>query len=393
MFAGPKDSGKSTVAKLLTNTMLSKRPTDMHSLFFLDCDVGQSEFTPPGLLSLHKITNCILSVPFGSQLKTFPKSYYYGSISPESNPELYTSILAKLYDDFMKLSESEGHSLLIINTLGWVQGEVCFRESIREICNDVYEITRLFSDLGFEILQYMISLFKPNEILATDQEIGRRLSAKLVMVPYSPEQQHGKVTAATNRSRNITGYLAHCLVRSYSTQVSSFSEVSVRMVNFDYISIFIHPSNLVDDSCYLAALNMSTVALCSIPEEFEDFYESSRLMDRDNLPKKIVKKDSNNKVEPFLKCHGYGLIRAISMEKKKIYLITPTNPNELKNVTILSLGEEICTPRWIFEAQATVNAPYLMQTTSGRSEAFNKLSMPLKIISGHKRNHLRQIKR
>jgi len=368
MFVGPKDSGKSTVAKLLTNTMFTKRPTDMHSLFFLDCDVGQSEFTPPGLLSLHKISNFILSVPFGSQLKTFPRSYYYGSISPESNSELYTSIIAKLYDDFIKLSEADEHSLLVINTLGWVQ------------------------DLGFEILQYMVSLFKPNEILATDQEIGRKLSAKLVMTPYSSEQQHGKVTAATHRSRNITGYLAHCLVRSYSTQVSSFSEVSVRMVSFDYISIFIHPSNLVDDSCYLAALNMSTVALCSIPEEFEDSYESSRLMNNDNLPKKILKK-LDSKVEPFLRCYGYGLIRAISMEKKKIYLITPTSQNELKNVTVLSLGEEICTPRWIFEAQATVNAPYLMQTTSGRSEAFNKLSMPLKIVSGHKRNHLRQIKR
>ena len=105
--------------------MFTKRPTDMHSLFFLDCDVGQSEFTPPGLLSLHKISNFILSVPFGSQLKTFPRSYYYGSISPESNSELYTSIIAKLYDDFIKLSEADENSLLIINTLGWVQGRFC----------------------------------------------------------------------------------------------------------------------------------------------------------------------------------------------------------------------------------------------------------------------------
>ena len=46
---GPKGVGKSSLARLTANRLLDVAPT----VAFLDSDVGQPEFSPPGLLSLH----------------------------------------------------------------------------------------------------------------------------------------------------------------------------------------------------------------------------------------------------------------------------------------------------------------------------------------------------
>ena len=134
-----------------------------------------------------------------------------------------------------------------------------------------------------------------------------------------------------------------------NSEVTSFSDVPVRMVSFDKIGLFIHPSNLVADKCYLAALNMSTVALCNIPDKYSSAYKQEKLCGKPNLPYKVEVGDGETK--PYFKCIGYGLVRAISMEKEKIYIITPVEPELLPQVTVLALGNDIQTPQWIFQAQ------------------------------------------
>jgi polynucleotide 5'-hydroxyl-kinase GRC3/NOL9 len=65
---GPKGSGKSTFSRTLMNTLIlqyadffTSRLQSAHKLSrsipvaYLDCDLGQSEFSPPGLISLHLI--------------------------------------------------------------------------------------------------------------------------------------------------------------------------------------------------------------------------------------------------------------------------------------------------------------------------------------------------
>ena len=63
---GPKGSGKSTFSRMLVNTLVSRyaifclvllKLTFLRSIAvaYLDCDLGQSEFSPPGLISLHLI--------------------------------------------------------------------------------------------------------------------------------------------------------------------------------------------------------------------------------------------------------------------------------------------------------------------------------------------------
>ncbi|KAL5729408.1 hypothetical protein ACHQM5_002368 [Ranunculus cassubicifolius] len=54
LICGPKNSGKSTFSRLLVNTLLQN--PRYSAVAYLDTDVGQPEFTPPGCLSLNLIT-------------------------------------------------------------------------------------------------------------------------------------------------------------------------------------------------------------------------------------------------------------------------------------------------------------------------------------------------
>lgn len=49
LISGPVNSGKSTLARKLVNYLLSQIPC----VAWLDCDMGQPEFTPPSVVSLH----------------------------------------------------------------------------------------------------------------------------------------------------------------------------------------------------------------------------------------------------------------------------------------------------------------------------------------------------
>ena len=58
---GAKNSGKSTFARYSLNSLLSSH----QNVAFLECDPGQSEFTPPGTVSLNIVSKpCIGIVNF-----------------------------------------------------------------------------------------------------------------------------------------------------------------------------------------------------------------------------------------------------------------------------------------------------------------------------------------
>uniref|UniRef100_A0AC35F3Z5 Polyribonucleotide 5'-hydroxyl-kinase Clp1 P-loop domain-containing protein n=1 Tax=Panagrolaimus sp. PS1159 TaxID=55785 RepID=A0AC35F3Z5_9BILA len=126
MIIGAKYSGKSTISKELCNILLSTKPHEASTIYYLDCDVGQSEFTPPGLISIVKIDKPILSM------------FYF----PGGDLDLYISILKQCFTEFFEISQHDANALLLINTLGWVE------------------------NFGKEILDNLVKIFAPGCILA-----------------------------------------------------------------------------------------------------------------------------------------------------------------------------------------------------------------------------------
>jgi len=130
LIKGPKRNGKSTFARTLLNKLL------MHHkrVAFLDCDPGQSEFTPAGFVSLHVVAQPIFGPPYAHLVLPF-RAHFIASTTPKTSPSLYLDGVKDLFDtwrvDVMHVSMSEDVDEdervadtipLVINTMGWSKG-------------------------------------------------------------------------------------------------------------------------------------------------------------------------------------------------------------------------------------------------------------------------------
>ncbi|XP_064401052.1 polynucleotide 5'-hydroxyl-kinase nol9-like isoform X2 [Halichondria panicea] len=129
LVCGPGNSGKSTHCRFLINYMLNRYPR----VCYLECDLGQPEFSVPEVLSLHIITAPLFGPPYTHFRKPY-KSYYYGDKTPEADPEYYLSLLTALHQHFIEGVRSSDPSIpLVINTCGWVKnmGVQLFLDTVR----------------------------------------------------------------------------------------------------------------------------------------------------------------------------------------------------------------------------------------------------------------------
>uniref|UniRef100_A0A1D1Z8E7 Polynucleotide 5'-hydroxyl-kinase NOL9 n=1 Tax=Anthurium amnicola TaxID=1678845 RepID=A0A1D1Z8E7_9ARAE len=123
-ICGPKNSGKTTFSRHLVNTLLQRHKR----VAYLDTDVGQPEFTPPGCLSLHVLHEQSPELTVLS-LKTPVRCLFFGATSSKRDPKAYLSSIFCLYDYFCKeyrsnKLENPGKPMLplVVNTPGWVKG-------------------------------------------------------------------------------------------------------------------------------------------------------------------------------------------------------------------------------------------------------------------------------
>ncbi|KAL5508618.1 GRC3 [Sanghuangporus vaninii] len=134
LVRGQKRTGKSTFALTLLNRLICH----YRRVAYLECDIGQTEFTPPGLVSLHVIDRPMFGPSFTHHLLPYA-SHFIGASSPKDSPAYYlTSISALLQTYKMELqypapedefcdSDSEDSRImdvipLVVNTMGWLKG-------------------------------------------------------------------------------------------------------------------------------------------------------------------------------------------------------------------------------------------------------------------------------
>ena len=124
LTCGGKNAGKSTFSRYLVNRLLSDRGCPVA---FLETDVGQCEFTPPGLVSLNVLVpgSGELLGPSPTHLMTPILSFFAGDITPKTRPNLYMDSVHALLDEYRRLApqyKEFGGMALVINTHGWVKG-------------------------------------------------------------------------------------------------------------------------------------------------------------------------------------------------------------------------------------------------------------------------------
>uniref|UniRef100_A0A4W5MJX5 Polynucleotide 5'-hydroxyl-kinase NOL9 n=1 Tax=Hucho hucho TaxID=62062 RepID=A0A4W5MJX5_9TELE len=97
LVCSAKNVGKSTFNRHLINTLLNHTA----SVEYLECDLGQTEFTPSGCLSLSTVREPLL----GMYCTAFLLHLFYGQSSCETDLDRYLEEMP-----------------IVINTMGWVKG-------------------------------------------------------------------------------------------------------------------------------------------------------------------------------------------------------------------------------------------------------------------------------
>ncbi|EJD53281.1 hypothetical protein AURDEDRAFT_81640 [Auricularia subglabra TFB-10046 SS5] len=132
MVKGAKRSGKSTLARTALNRLVMR----YRRVAFLECDVGQSEFTPAGIVALNIVDRPQFGPSF-THLSTPLVAHFTGSTSPRANPSHYLSCVSACLQTYSmdvqhtfmdddNANEADGRISdivpLVINTHGWNKG-------------------------------------------------------------------------------------------------------------------------------------------------------------------------------------------------------------------------------------------------------------------------------
>lgn len=164
LVCGPKATGKSTFGRMLLNRLFTidreAMKTDEHSIFLLDLDPGQPEYSPPGQISLIELRQPIFGPPFthpsastGSHQRTV-RAHYIGANSPKDNPEHFVECAVDLMTQYQKhLTFGSTRGPIIINSPGWIIGT------------------------GLQILTELVARLDLTDVVYTTDDPGRSLDA------------------------------------------------------------------------------------------------------------------------------------------------------------------------------------------------------------------------
>lgn len=215
LVCGPKGSGKSTFSRFLTNRLLTSQSSSGRrtrsskidtGVIVLDLDPGQSEFCPPGTLSLVLVQRPNFLPPFGhpwpdNQSATLVRCHALASVNPGTDTDLFIEIALDLYSHYQH--RYNGYPL-IINTPGWILGT------------------------GLDLLALLISNIRPTEVLYMSEEgpaetvEGLRAACKSSSFTTLPSQQSdpGARKSATHFRAMQTMAYFHVEKRSGSQHLS-----------------------------------------------------------------------------------------------------------------------------------------------------------------------------
>ncbi|KAG8379024.1 hypothetical protein BUALT_Bualt07G0045200 [Buddleja alternifolia] len=381
---GPKNSGKTTFSRHLVNVLLQRHK----KVAYLDTDVGQTEFTPPGLLSLtviDKITPVLLITSFflfvfrfddtvlekhlrvygymgfgydgycllfplkkiywSNQWSEILLNYlllefsfqmlFFGDISSKRDPTTYLAYISALYDHYLKEYRSNSKTEnqdstampLVINTPGWVKG------------------------IGYEILVNMLNYMSPTHVLKI------RISAEKKNLPagafWSNDENTDNVTVI-----EISAALQDYLKRSVLVQKDARLLRDLRVMAY-FRQCFPSDktiSTIKELAHALAAhppyeVPISSIKIkhlhCQVPET-ETFY---------SLNVTIVGLGVGSFSEQLPQCVGLGIVRGIDTFRGVIYVITPVPQQILEDVDLLLQGF-IQIPTSLLQVQGCVS-PYM----------------------------------
>ncbi|XP_052137371.1 polynucleotide 5'-hydroxyl-kinase NOL9-like isoform X1 [Oryza glaberrima] len=308
---GPGNSGKSAFSRLLLNTLVGR----YKKVAYLDTDVGQPEFTPPGFVSIHVLEEQAEDFKM-LYLRTPKRCFFFGDCSAKKNPKLLLSYIFSLYDYFLKElyrfedtdNPNKSAIPLVINTSGWVKGT------------------------GLHMLTEMLKYASPTHVIRLRTSVeGKNLPAGMFWLDepegdpainlveiraaqHSPRHLLVKKEARIIRDLRIIAYFRQCLpmefpVFSYNDLIQGFASIEPFQLPLSKLQVIDLHSQVSDYTVhhFLKGTIVGIATSASVPL-------------------------SNQCSTPC--CIGLGFIKAIDVSRDCIHLITPVSRQLLENADI-----------------------------------------------------------
>lgn len=358
LVCGGKSSGKSTFNRHLINSLLNHTA----SVEYLECDLGQTEFTPPGCLSLCTVTEPLLGPPF-THLRDPEHMVYYGQADCQSDIDRYLESLKSLWRNV------SGESPVIINTMGWIRGHGF---------QILVDLVRLFSVTHVVQLSYGTA---PQCQLLTSEFIRSAhgwqthppTTPALTEDSHSPSRSHVFLSVQSEfEGAGVSGEmrfqrsneLRDLALLSYISKLQSSDPGPIRplhcfipyQVPHSSVAIGVTHCEVAPNNILYAA-NASVVGLCCLSE-------------------KVVGRGGPVILSqtPICQCVGLGVLRGVDMGRGLYFLVTPVSPSVLKHVNCLLLGE-ISLPKILLTQQHGVEGdlPYVTTDYSFEVQGAGKL--------------------
>ncbi|PON86110.1 P-loop containing nucleoside triphosphate hydrolase [Trema orientale] len=330
-ICGAKNSGKTTFSRHLLNILLNR----YKKVAYLDTDVGQSEFTTPGFLSLTVVDKLTpdLTIPC---LKTPERSFFFGDISSKRDPKAYLNYIYALYDYYKKEycpfnnreNPTKNELPLVVNTPGWVKG------------------------VGYDILVDMLKYIAPTHVVKIN------ISAKSKNLPGGAFWFDSPSKEMVNLIE-INPALQDSYNRSVLVQKDAHLMRDLRIMayfrqcfasNMNIMTIKELANALASQPPYEVPISSikSRHLYCQVPST-EIFYSLNGTI--------VGLAVSSEESENLPWCVGLGIVRGIDTVKGSIYVITPVPPSTLEKVDLFLQGF-IQIPTSLLQVQGCVS-PYM----------------------------------
>ncbi|KAL5013572.1 hypothetical protein ScPMuIL_007842 [Solemya velum] len=364
LVCGGNNTGKSTLNRFLLNTVLNS----MNKVYYMECDIGQTEFTPPGCVALHCVEKPIFGPPFCHQREPI-YSVYYGGVSPSDNPGFYLKCVKAVYRRYRDI---EPHGPLIVNTMGWNKGLglLLFTDTVRiTLPSHVVQLDSFTQHLNFPAITPTFIATQPGWL--SNSKISQTKGAetghpkethnqhKLILVGSAVQKnqtdKYTKLKSVDHRNLSTLGYLTQKL-----TPGMTLLSQAPYTVSWDCVAVNVCHSH-IPDSQILLALNASVVALCraNMSKIMQD--PSVVHQDTDGRLPRILRKT------PLCRCLGFGIIRGIDTEKKLFYISTPMSLNTLQQVNTLVRGAINLPEQVLLRQECSSEVPYVSSRSKRRS--------------------------
>lgn len=298
LFVGPRNSGKSTLLRLVLNRAIANQPVQL-----LDLDLEKSEYSMPLCISLSKHTQPILGLAGPCETRNL----LIGFDTPQHVPLTYFAQMRKLVDSIDDFP-------LLINAPGWIKG------------------------FGVEIYKELASMLNLDDVVYVSDPEFEDTTVFLDQFPYKnlievhSTVNFTDVSAIQYSTRQFRDF--QLLSYFHGTDFSPLLLKSPYIVRFDQISLLLllDSNQNISDTDLCTLLEFQTVALLTVTDRA---YNSVSHVNGDIA---ISTTGQDLLVHEGATFHGLALVHSVDLAKKQVNLYTPVDLEGLEGRLVLVKG-------------------------------------------------------